>query len=230
MELLGQILSMVGDVMVPWGLIACAMGVGLFAVGQVLAALRPLGEKGGITAEEWARMDDESADLLTRRDRLIDELRELEFEARLNKIGDDDLARLKRSYETEALALMDQLDNRVEGYAARIELDIAGVRKKKGPTVQPGPPPVVAPTPPPAAGAPPPLEAVETPSPEQPVALLIKPTAVQCAACEAPNEPDAAFCDACGQAMGALCGGCETRNRAGAQFCKGCGEALEEAG
>ena len=80
-----------------------AIVAGLFALYLFLITGQPLFERGQVTSEEWDRIEDESTELLQRRNRLIEELRDLEFEASLNKIEGADLERLRRRYEKEAL-------------------------------------------------------------------------------------------------------------------------------
>ena len=90
--------------------------------------MRPLGEKGAVSAEDWAQLEDDSTKLLSRRDRLIEELRDIEFEAALNKVDPRDLEALRNRYENEAVILMGALEDEVDQYQARIEEDISGMK------------------------------------------------------------------------------------------------------
>ena len=66
-----------------------AIAFGLFAVYHIYLS-RPL-RRGSFSAEDWAQLEDESTALLGH-DRLIEELRDIEFEAALNKVDGQDLA------------------------------------------------------------------------------------------------------------------------------------------
>ena len=97
---------------------------GLFATYLFLITIQPLFERGQVTSEEWDRIEDESSALLARRNRLVEELRDLEFEASLNKIEGEDLERLRRRYEKEALALMAILEEDAKDFDHRIDTDL----------------------------------------------------------------------------------------------------------
>ena len=101
-----------------------AIIAGLFVTYLSLITVKPLFERGQVTSEEWDRIEDESTELLARRNRLIEELRDLEFEASLNKIEGADLERLRRRYENEALSLMTLLEDDVRDFDARIDADL----------------------------------------------------------------------------------------------------------
>lgn len=181
---------------------------GLLSIWLVVLAVKPLVERDVITAEEWQRVEDESMELLNRRDRLLEELRDLEFEAALNKIDPRDLAELKARYEAEAVSVVRELDERVEAYEDRIEADVstaASKKKRKQKQVE-------------AEVAP---EAVPEPA---------EPESAPCARCEAPLPPEARFCDSCGAPRDAAvelqCDACGEPNRSEARFCKGCGAAM----
>ena len=105
-------------------LIFVAVAAGLVSLYWLAMTLRPLGEKKVFSAEDWARLEDDSVALLERLDRLIEELQDLEFEASLDKIGDEDLAALRQRYEREALNLMGKLEDDVGDFGGRIEADI----------------------------------------------------------------------------------------------------------
>ena len=94
---------------------------GLISIYAFYLTVRPLVEEGQISAEEWERIEDESIALINRRDRLIDELKDLEFEAEMNKLGNKDLSALRSRYEAEALAVIAQLDDRASAYQAQID-------------------------------------------------------------------------------------------------------------
>lgn len=226
-------------------LVFIAIAVGLMSVWYLYHALLPLTEAGTITASEWERIEDESVRLLERRDLLIAELKDLEFEAALNKVGDRDLEALRARYEAEALEVVRQLDAQAEQYTDRIDEDvadrIAAAKARRAAQGVPPPEPVV---PAPAVDAP----AADASAASAPAAdasaeaeasvASAAPAAAQdaapkgadgltCPACDAAVLADANFCDACGTGLGAVCSACGVMNRAQAKFCKGCGAGLE---
>lgn len=109
--------------------LSLAVIAGLFVVYALYLTLSPLLEEGEISSEEWSRIEDESIALLNRRDRVIEELKDLEFEAAMNKIDDADLTKLKRQYEREALRLIEALDERASTYQDGIQEEISATRE-----------------------------------------------------------------------------------------------------
>ena len=67
--------------------LSSAVITGVVALYMLYQMLRPIFEEGDISAEEWNRLEDDSMALLRRRDRVISELKEIEFEAEMNKIS-----------------------------------------------------------------------------------------------------------------------------------------------
>ena len=100
-----------------------ALGIlgALFTTFLIGRALRPLFEQEPVAASEWERLEDESSDLVSRRDRLVAELRELEFEAASGKLAGADLTGLRARFEAEALDLSRRLDERIKVYADRLD-------------------------------------------------------------------------------------------------------------
>ncbi len=147
-----------------------AIAVGAVALWILLGALRPLLERGVVTASDWERVEDEALNLLDRRDRLVAELRELEFEAALDKIGRKDLAELRTRYELEAVALDRRLEQQMGAYNARIDADVEARLNR-------------------AEGAP------ELPVEAAPEALVADGA---CPRCGVANRPSARFCNDCG--------------------------------
>jgi hypothetical protein len=189
-------------------ILAIAILVGLYATYMVVQSIRPLFE-GGVSTDEWQRIEDESMALLARRDRLVAELRDLEFEAALNKIDDADLVRLRARYESEALALVKELEEGADHYGERIAEQVSALLEGRGVPVAPK---SVAPT-------------SADPAP------VVPPAEAPCEGCGAALAVDALFCDACGARKGeasVACAGCGTGNRPGARFCKGCGESFAQ--
>ncbi|MBU1431587.1 hypothetical protein KKF91_13675, partial [Myxococcota bacterium] len=68
--------------------------------------------------------EDAGMGLIIKRDFLIEELRDLELEAALDKLSEADLAQLKARYEVEAISIIEALEAREGAYAARIEADL----------------------------------------------------------------------------------------------------------
>ncbi len=208
-------------------LLFLAIAAGLASAYLLVQALRPLLESSVVTAADWQRVEDESADLLARRDRLVEELRDLEFEAALNKVSPQDLAELRARYESEAVALVRTLDERASDFDGRIEADVSA-RLEKADALRAAK----------AGGdAAAPAAKAEEPAPAPPPVSLGKatsappePAGAQCGACGADVAPDDAFCDGCGapQQPQPTCPSCGEENRPGARFCRKCGAGIEE--
>ena len=176
-------------------------------------ALKPLTDVAVVSAGEWQRVDDQTSALLQRRDRLVDELRDLELDAALNKVGGQDLTDLRARYEREAVDTVRQLDEALEPYQARIERDIGAL--SEGDVAQAQTEASVPTDEAPSIAA----DAIETSAPDE--------RSTTCSACGAQVTSDARFCDACGAALSEhTCSGCGTQNRLNARFCRGCGERL----
>lgn len=183
-----------------------AIVVGSATLYLAWRAVRPLTDSATVTAEDWQRIDDQSMALLGRRDRIVEQLRDLEFEAALNKIDDRDLASLRQRFEDEALGVMERLDEAHDVYRERIDADLAAE--------------------PVAMSA----EAVEPEAPIAPSAVVSKPEPAKplCHGCDAELAPDTVFCDMCGAPTQPVsCGDCGAENRRGARFCKRCGAPME---
>ncbi|MGK0361257.1 MAG: hypothetical protein ACI9U2_003575 [Bradymonadia bacterium] len=219
-------------------LVFIAIAIGLMSAWMLFQSIVPLTEAGTVTASDWERIEDESIRLLERRDLLIAELRDLEFEAALNKVGPKDLDMLRARYEAEALDVVRQLDEQAEAYTDRIDTDVADriaaaeqkrAARGKDPVVPAAPqaekqpaeePPVEEPPAekPPAEKPPaekPPAEKppAEKPPPEKPVADT---------EAKASETSAAAPTDAVDQA----CPACEATVLPDARFCDACGTGL----
>ena len=101
--------------------LSLAIICGIVVCYFIYLTFRPLLEEGDISAEEWERMEDESIALLNRRDRIIEELRDLEFEAGMNKVEGKDLEMLRALYQNEALQVIQELDDQVGRYQDQIQ-------------------------------------------------------------------------------------------------------------
>ncbi len=197
-------------------LLFLAIGAGLASVYLIAQAVRPLLESTVVTAADWERVEDESADLLARRDRLVDELRDLEFEAALNKVDANDFAALRARYESEAVALVRTLDERAAQFGDRISAAVeARLNPEQAPAADEAPPAPVR------LGKKPDVPA--TPRIDEPEA-----GGLACGECGAGVVADDAFCDACGAPQRRACADCGTENRRTARFCRSCGTGLQE--
>jgi hypothetical protein len=104
--------------------LSLAILCGIVVCYFVYLTFRPLLEEGDLSAEEWERMEDESIALLNRRDRIIEELRDLEFEAGMNKVEGHDLEMLRALYQNEALQVIQELDQQVGRYQDEIQTQV----------------------------------------------------------------------------------------------------------
>lgn len=229
-----------------------AIAAGLVAIYLLVQTVRPLVESGVVTAAEWQRVEDESLQLLERRDQLLAELQELEFEAALHKIDARDLEALRARYALEAVELDKRIDARREAYDGRIEAQVeqtladaarkraeaqgAGDRAANGaangaanveaPSKPPNEPPQ---SPPEAPGEPGPslskgeaAPAAEPPADPAPVA----PGGTDD---DAEDGPKAAIVLAPGQSPSGDCAQCGTALAPDARFCDGCGAKVMRA-
>ena len=203
-------------------ILSLAVVTGLISLYLLLSSIQPLTEGSVITADEWQRLEDETLALIQRRDRVFAEIRELNFESALNKVDARDFKTLKRQYEDEAIAIMDELQSAFDAYGTRIDSDMEAVilaareRRAGKQTAVTVTPEVAEPS-------------VDTPQNEAKLASLQTPDEQKrtCIACDAELPEDAKFCDRCGQVQTIECGACGKANRGDARFCKNCGEAME---
>jgi hypothetical protein len=201
-----------------------AIVLAMVSVYLIFSAFQPLTEGEVMTAEEWERLEDETLNLLERRDRVFEEIRELEFESALNKVEPTEFIRLRRKYEDQAIEIMDRLQLEFDTYGGRIEQDIvnlvqAAKRRRdaaKTPTAQDVP----------ASG----MAESETASPSPAVqsSATVAET-VPCVQCKASIPKGSRFCDCCGSTQHNKCSACSEVNRLDARFCKGCGTSFQVA-
>lgn len=234
-------------------LLFLAIAAGLVTAWLIYQAIRPLTERGVVTADDWARLEDESMELLARRDRLVSELRDLEFEAALDKISARDMRELRVRYETEALALSRKLEEGAEVYgeriAAQVDAQVAGNAQRaatrgasaeaaadaagpKAPAAAPSADAAALKGHTPAAGPAESGPAVGTEKPKKnktseptPGALQLSKPATEAPPADAP-QADAADADALepeATATGSRCVACAEAMPAGAAFCDRCG-------
>ncbi len=101
-----------------------AILVGIVAIYTLYLTLRPIFADAQISSKDWNKIEDDSMALIHRRDRLIEELRDLEFEASMSKVDDKDLEELRTKYEREALALIEELDQKASQYQDLIQSQV----------------------------------------------------------------------------------------------------------
>jgi hypothetical protein len=222
-----------------------ALLAGLVTIYLAWFAAQPVTDRAVLTADDWQRVEDETTELLARRDRLVEELRDIEFEAALSKLDDRDLADLRARYEAEAVDVMARLDEQVGTY--QTEIDEAVQTRLGGPAAAEAA----------ADDAPAASETAETGSADgQPAAT--EPAETEPAETE-PAETETAESETDGSetaesetaesetdgsetaesetdgaapvvdASEAICGACGASNRVGARFCDSCGAPLQEA-
>lgn len=214
-----------------------ALLAGLVTIYLTWFAAQPVTDRAVLTADDWQRVEDETTELLARRDRLVEELRDIEFEAALSKLDDRDLADLRARYEAEAVDVMTRLDEQVGTYQTEIE---EAVQTRLGA-------PVAAEAA--ADDAPAASEAAETgPADSEPSASEPAETEPAASAesegepaesgtepAESETEPAASAASETDgtapvvDASEAICGACGASNRVGARFCDSCGAPFQEA-
>ena len=111
--------------------LSLAVIAGVVTFYMVYLMLRPLLEDGEISADEWTRLEDDSLALLRQRDRVIDELKEIEFEAAMNKLDAHDLSQLRGQYQREALRLIEELESQSAEYSDRLSVKTPSPRKSR---------------------------------------------------------------------------------------------------
>lgn len=215
-----------------------AIFAGLITVYLIYQAIKPLIDTTDVTADTLQQVEDESMALLSRRDRLVEELRELEFEAALNKIDARDLKALKARFELEAMDVYERLDQASEAYQARIDAEVDA--RIKGPAAKPSAPArpsaeaaVTAADEPVVPEVDPRRSSEERTTEKAPGGPEEKPEEemVDCWSCGELRAADGEFCDQCGKPAQPpqthQCPACGHDNRPGAKFCKRCGTGLQ---
>ena len=198
-----------------------AIVLAMLSLYLVVSAFQPLTEGEIMTVEEWERLEDETLNLLERRDRVFEEIRELEFESATNKVEPDEFERLRRKYEDQALEIMEKLQVEFDAYGSRIEADTSAIieaAKRRRDGTQSA-----------ASTEPAPTEQAPQPSAEVAVEVEVGHAPIgqiNCHACHEQIPADSRFCDTCGAAQLIKCSACSTLNRPDAKFCKGCGQSI----
>ena len=112
--------------------LSLAVIAGVVTLYMIYLMLRPLLEDGEISADEWTRLEDDSLALLRQRDRVIEELKEIEFEAAMNKLDEHDLSQLRGQYQREALRLIEELESQREDYSEQLSMTTKSIKKQSG--------------------------------------------------------------------------------------------------
>ena len=110
--------------------LSLAVIAGVVTLYMIYLMLRPLLEDGEISADEWTRLEDDSLALLRQRDRVIEELKEIEFEAAMNKLDAHDLSQLRGQYQREALRLIEELESQREDYSEQLSMTNKSIKKQ----------------------------------------------------------------------------------------------------
>ncbi len=167
--------------------------------------------------------------LLFERERVLAQLRDLDFDHATSKIADDDYAAQRAALVAQGVAVLKQLDALgisaapANGSAAEagaetpedeIEAAIAAARSRSGALPAAGAAEAIEAQVRAARGAPPTAEAVE----------------LACGNCGAGVQPTDRFCPKCGAPQTLTCPHCGRAARAGDQFCGGCGQRLPAVG
>jgi hypothetical protein len=152
--------------------LALALGVALAAVAVVLVALPFLREP----VVDDDRLDAPTADesrqlgLVEERDRALAALKELEFDHRTGKVGDEDYRELLGPLRREAAAALRAID-REPGYRPEMSSETPEIVPEPAPAPDEGTPPgpaiVPEPSPPPDEATPPSQPQIPEPDPQE---------------------------------------------------------------
>jgi hypothetical protein len=152
--------------------IALALGVALAAVAVVLVALPFLREP----VVEDDRLDAPTADesrhlgLVEERDRALAALKELEFDHRTGKVGDEDYRELLGPLRREAASALRAID-REPGYGSEVSFETPEIAPEPAPAPDEGTPlgPAIVPepSPPPDEATPPSQPQIPEPGPQE---------------------------------------------------------------
>ena len=205
-------------------LVVFAVLTASIALYWIFGSFKPLAEQSVMTVEEWQRLEDETTQLLLKRDRVFAELKELEFERALDKVEPRDYELRRQRYENEALALMDKLSTAFGVYEQRIDDEMTAVveqararAKARASSIEP----TVAQ--PPAEGHSPAAAPKETSEPRE---IGVVGRTRNCGSCGAALEPDSKFCASCGAGIGKTCASCGKDSKINANFCRHCGTSF----
>ena len=205
-------------------LVVFAVLTASIALYWIFGSFKPLAEQSVMTVEEWQRLEDETTQLLLKRDRVFAELKELEFERALDKVEPRDYESRRQRYENEALALMDQLSAAFGVYEQRIDDEMTAVveeaRARAKARASSGEPANALST---RNGSL--TDAVSEETVESNTTVVSAPI-LSCGSCGAALEPDSKFCASCGAGVEKTCASCGKENKSDAKFCRHCGTSF----
>jgi hypothetical protein len=147
-------------------ILALVLGVALATAAVVLVALPFLREP----VADDDRLDAPSAELVEERDRALGALKELEFDHRTGKLGDEDYRELLGPLRRQAAAALRALD-REPRYRTGMSFETPEIIPEPGPAPDEGTPPepviVPEPSPPPDEATPPSQPKIPEPGPQE---------------------------------------------------------------
>jgi hypothetical protein len=152
--------------------VALVLGVALAAAAVVLVALpflrEPVAEDDRLDAPTAAEL--RYVELVEERDRALAALKELEFDHRTGKVGDEDYGELLGPLRRQAAAALRALD-REPRYGSGMSFETPEIVPEPGPPPDEGTPPgpavVPEPSPPPDEATPPMEPQIPEPSPQE---------------------------------------------------------------
>ena len=205
-------------------LVVFAVLTASIALYWIFGSFQPLAEQSVMTVEEWQRLEDETTQLLLKRDRVFAELKELEFERALDKVEPRDYESRRQRYENEALALMDQLSAAFGVYEQRIDDEMTAVveearARAKARALSSEPANALSTR----NGSL--TDAVSEETVESKTPAVSAPN-LACGSCGAALEPDSKFCASCGAGVEKTCASCGKENKSDAKFCRHCGTSF----
>ena len=205
-------------------LVVFAVLTASIALYWIFGSFKPLAEQSVMTVEEWQRLEDETTQLLLKRDRVFAELKELEFERALDKVEPRDYESRRQRYENEALALMDKLSAAFGVYEQRIDDEMTAVveearararaRASSGEPSEPQSTTIAH------------SADVVSEEPAASKASGLSASPLNCGSCGAALEPDSKFCASCGAGVEKTCASCGKDNKSDAKFCRHCGTSF----
>lgn len=104
----------------------------LLAAGALLFILRPLRQAGREASPAAAEERSTGQSLLDRRDTLYRSMRDLEYDRTLGNLVDEDYTAMLADYESQAIAVLKEIDERLKGTDDEIEREIAAKRQPIG--------------------------------------------------------------------------------------------------
>lgn len=105
----------------------------LIAAAVLGFVFRPLFQESG-EVERASNRESKHRQLIEERERVLEAIRELDFDHRMGKVEGDDYRQARARYETRAVALIKQLDKangRAEPIEDLIEQEISALRKSR---------------------------------------------------------------------------------------------------